>query len=240
MGAVSEDRELLIKRFAPVVNFSPVYRFLQLLFFLVYSPLIIIYNFVVFGLKIEGRENLKRASQRGCILISNHSLYLDPAVISNTFFPHRCYYFALKSHFHHPLGGAIIRLMGGIPIPDVREMRRAEKTTRKALDRGYNVLFFPEGEMNHLSQEVAPFQSGAFYQALHLNATIIPVTLIHRPRVVFGKEISKYFIRVKCIVGEPFEPTKNENEKLRDAAKRIATQAHQTMTDTIISGHQTL
>lgn len=237
---MSEDRALLIKRFAPVVNFSPVYRFLQFLFFLVYSPLIIIYNFVVFGLKIEGRENLKQASQRGCILISNHSLYLDPAVIINTCLPHRGYYFALKSHFHHSVGGPILRLMGGIPIPDVREMRRAERTTREALDGGYNVHFFPEGEMKHLNQEVAPFQNGAFYQALRLNATILPVTLVHRPRTLFGKEISKHFIRVKCIVGEPFEPRQNDNEKLRDAAARAATQAHKTMTDTIISEHQTL
>jgi 1-acyl-sn-glycerol-3-phosphate acyltransferase len=218
------------------VRFSPFYRFCQSLFFWVYAPLVIIYNAIVFGLEIEGRENLKHASQTGCILLSNHSLYLDPAVIINTLFPRRAYYFALKSHFHHPLGGFLIRLMGGIPIPDVHEMRRAERTAGDVLDRGHCVHFFPEGVMAHMSQEVAPFQSGAFFMALRLGAPMVPMTLIHRPRRLFGKPISKHFIRVKCVVGEAVQPQQREGETIRQAAERMAAEAHKTMAETLSAG----
>lgn len=200
----------------------------------------IVYDFVVFALKIEGRKNLKHISPQSCILISNHSLYLDPAVIIRTLLPHRAYYFALKSHFYHPIGGIFIRLLGGIPIPDVRGMRRAEKTTAEALARGYHVHFFPEGEMKHMNQDIAPFQSGAFFMALRLNAPIVPITLVHKPRTLFGKQISKYFIRVKCVVGEPVVPLRLENENIRVAADRLAAEAHRTMVETITSGHRTL
>jgi 1-acyl-sn-glycerol-3-phosphate acyltransferase len=60
--------------FEPVSNFSRYYRTLMFLFSLVYSPLVVIFDYLVFGLRIEGRRNLERASQRGCILVSNHSL----------------------------------------------------------------------------------------------------------------------------------------------------------------------
>lgn len=235
---MSKEADQRTERFAPVVDFSPFYRFCQALFFLVYAPLVVIYNFLVFGLRIEGRANLKSAPQKGCILISNHSLYLDPAVIINTLFPRRAYYFALKSHFHHPLGGFMMRLMGGIPIPDIREMRRAERTTGEALGRGYCVHFFPEGVMEHMSQDVAPFQSGAFFMALRLNAPIVPLTLVHRPGRLFGKSISKYFIRVRCVVGEAVQPRRLEGETVRQAAERMAAEAHKTMAETLIAGQQ--
>ena len=239
-GQVNKEVGQQTEPFAPVVDFSPFYRFCQGLFFWVYAPLVIIYNLVVFGLRIEGRANLKNAPQKGCILISNHSLYLDPAVIINTLFPRRAYYFALKSHFHHPVGGFMMRLMGGIPIPDIREMRRAERTTGEVLDRGYCVHFFPEGVMEHMSQDVAPFESGAFFMALRLNAPVVPLTLVHRPRRLFGKPISKHFIRVKCVVGDAVQPQRLEGETIRQAAERLAAEAHKTMAETLSAGQQTL
>ena len=226
--------------FEPTTNFSLYYRILMFLFSLVYSPLVIIFDYVVFGLRIDGRSNLGRASQRGCILVSNHSLYLDPAILIHTLFPRRAYYFALKSHFHHPVGGPILRLMGGIPIPGRAEMRTGENTMRKVLERGYCVHLFPEGEMKHLNQDIAPFKAGAFYMAARLGVPVVPITLVHRPRRVFGKEVSRRFIRVKSVVGEPVEPRKGAGETDRQAASRIAAMVHKTMVEAITSGHQGL
>ena len=221
--------------FEPVTNFSLQYRILMVLFSLVYSPLVIIFDYVVFGLRIEGRRNLKRASQPGCILVSNHSLYLDPAILIHTLFPRRAYYFALKSHFYHPLGGPILRLMGGIPVPGRAEMRTGENTMRQLLESGHCVHLFPEGEMKHLNQDIAPFKAGAFYLAARLGAPVVPITLVHRPRRVFGKVLSKRFIRVKSVVGEPVEPSKGAGETDREAAARIAALVHKTMVETITS-----
>jgi 1-acyl-sn-glycerol-3-phosphate acyltransferase len=226
--------------FEPVTNFSLHYRFLMFLFSLVYWPPVIIYDYLVFGLRIEGRSNLRRASQAGCILVSNHSLYLDPAVLIHTLFPRRAYYFALKSHFRHPLGGPILRLMGGIPVPGRSEMRTAENTMRQALELGYCVHLFPEGEMKHLNQEIAPFKGGAFYLAARLGVPVVPITLVHRPRRVFGRVLNRRFIRVRSVVGEPVEPLKGADETDREAAARIAAMVHRTMVETISAGHRAL
>lgn len=220
------------------VNFSPWYRFLQTAFLWVYGPLIVIYNYLVFGLRFEGRENLKHGSGSGLILVSNHSLYLDPAVIIHALFPARAYYFALKSHFRHPVGGMLIRAMGGIPVPGPTGMRRAVNTTREALRRGQCVHLFPEGEMKLLNQDIAPFQSGAFYLALRSGAPIVTVTLAHRPRSLFGWEISPRFRQVRCIVGEPIDVALLEGEKVRDVAARIAAATRQEMAATITCAFQ--
>jgi 1-acyl-sn-glycerol-3-phosphate acyltransferase len=221
-----------------VANFSPLFRLLSAIFYWIYAPLVIVYNHVVFGIRIEGRRNLRRGRKSASILVSNHSLYFDPSVLIHALFPRRAYYLALKSHFSHPVGGMILRLMGGIPIPGATGMKRAETTIRTALQRGHCVHFFPEGAMTHLSQDLAPFVSGAFYLALRLGVPIIPMTLVHWPRQWFGRQISRYFIRVKCVVGEPIEALKREGESDRQAAARIAAEVRHAMVDTITSEHR--
>jgi 1-acyl-sn-glycerol-3-phosphate acyltransferase len=218
-----------------VVNFSPLYRFAALAFYIVYAPLVLLFNWIVFGLRIEGRDNLERGSGRGSILVSNHSLYLDPGIVGHTVFPRRCCYSAMHGHFRNPVAGAILRLMGAFPVPGGSGMRKAERTVREALDRGRYVHFFPEGEMKHLNQAIAPFKSGAFYLALRLGVPIVPVTLVHRPRILFGTRISRYFIRVKSIVGEPVMPPAEGEGQGSEAAARFAAEIHRKMVETIAS-----
>ena len=176
--------------FDSVANFSPGYRALATLCFLLYMPVIIVFNYLVFGLRFEGRENLRRSSGTGRILVSNHSLYLDPAILFHALFPRMGYYLGLKSHFRHPVGGALLRLIGGIPIPGKTEMKTAETTIRRALDRGHDVHLFPEGELTHLNQDIKSFKKGAFYLAVRLGVSVVPLTLVYRPRRLFGRVIS--------------------------------------------------
>jgi len=221
------------KNFESVANFSPLFRFLSAVFFWIYAPLVIIYNHVVFGIRIEGRQHLRRGGSTPCILVSNHSLYLDPAFIIHTLFPRRAYYMALKSHFRHPVGGMLLRLMGGVPIPGASGMKAAETTTRTALARGHCVHMFPEGVLTHLNQDLKPFIRGAFYLAVRIGVPVIPLTLVHYPRRWFGREISPYFRRVKCVVGEPVETVKLDRESDRQAAARLAVELRRRMMETI-------
>lgn len=224
--------------FESVANFSPFFRFLSVVFFWIYAPLVILFNHVVFGIRFEGREHLRARRDSPCILVSNHSLYLDPAIIIHALFPRRAYYMALKSHFRHPVGGLLLRLMGGVPIPGASGMKAAETTTRTALARGHCVHLFPEGVMTHFAQELKPFINGAFYLAVRIGVPIIPVTLVHYPRRWLGRELSPYFRRVKCVVGEPVETTKLPQESDRQAAARLAGELRHRMTQTITSGHR--
>ena len=222
----------------PVINLSSGFLLCSFVLFWLYAPLVVVFNTVVFGLRIRGRENLRGVKERGCIVVSNHSLYLDPAIVGQTVFPLRCFYSAMRSHFRNPAFGLFLRLMGAFPIPDPSGLRKTARTIREALDRGRPVHFFPEGEMTHLSQTVAPFKSGAFFLALRLGVPIVPVTLVHRPRTLFGRKISKYFIRVESIIGRPVDAERNGVGPEKDHAARIATHVRSIMVDTITSGRQ--
>jgi len=235
---MSSHVEPAARGFESVANFSPFFRFLSVVFFWIYVPLCVVFDHVVFGIRIEGRQHLRARSNAPCILVSNHSLYLDPAVIIHTLFPRRAYYMALKSHFRHPVGGMLLRLMGGVPIPGASGMKAAVTTTRAALTRGHCVHVFPEGELTHFSQDLKPFISGAFYLAVRIGVPVIPMTLVHYPRRWFGREISPYFRRLKCVVGEPVETTKLPQESDRQAANRLATELRRRMSETITSEHR--
>jgi len=235
---MSSHIEPASRGFESVANFSPFFRFLSLLFFWIYAPLCVVFDHLVFGIRIEGRHHLLARRDAPCILVSNHSLYLDPAIIIHTLFPRRAYYMALKSHFRHPVGGFLLRLMGGVPIPGASGMKAAETTTRTALARGHCVHVFPEGVLTHFNQDLKPFISGAFYLAVRIGVPVIPLTLVHYPRRWFGREISPYFRRVKCVIGEPVDSTKLPQESDRQAANRMAIELRRRMMETITSGQR--
>jgi len=225
--------------FESVTNFSPFYRLMIWLFLLLYILPLVLFNYVVFGLRVRGKQHLDRRSGRGVILVSNHSLYLDPAILIHTLLPRRAYYTALKSHFNNPMGGALLRLMGGIPIPGKWGMRKAERTVRQALDLGYDVHFFPEGHLTHLNQQPTAFQVGAFYLAVRLQASIVPITITYRPRQWFGKSLSRRFIRVQSVIGEAIEVQKAPGESDRTAAERISGLVRSQMLEVLNRGQQT-
>jgi len=225
--------------FESVTNFSPLFRLSIWAFLLLYILPLILFNYLVFGLRIKGRKNLRRTSKRGSILVSNHSLYLDPAILIHTLLPRRAYYTALKSHFHNPLGGAILRVMGGIPVPGKWGMRRAESTIRQALDSGIDVHLFPEGEMTHLNQQPKAFLMGAFYLAVRLQASIVPITIAYRPRRLFGKVINHRFIRVTSVVGKPVIARQEPGESVREAAMRLSMETRKEMLEALSCGNQT-
>jgi chlorobactene glucosyltransferase len=99
------------------------------------NAVVVVYNKLVFGLKVYGREHL-REIHGGFFLISNHSLYLDPAVIAHSVFPRRVYFSAMAATFERPILGEFIRLLGAFPLPRESCLRRIMPAIEWALRRG--------------------------------------------------------------------------------------------------------
>jgi 1-acyl-sn-glycerol-3-phosphate acyltransferase len=75
---------------------------------------VIIVNKLVFRLKVTGRSNLSAISKTGCFLISNHTLYLDPAIIAHAISPRRTLFSALQSTFKIPVSQDIDEFQNGV------------------------------------------------------------------------------------------------------------------------------
>jgi long-chain acyl-CoA synthetase len=148
--------------------------------------------------KIMGRENLKDV--RGPVLVvSNHitrraDMGLILAALPARFRhrlttamggeslqgmrrPPRDWFFAIR--WAYQLGyWLVVALFNVFPLPQLSGFRESFRYAGESVDRGYNVLVFPEGEVNNTETgRMAPFQSGIGVLAQNLRVPIVPVRL---------------------------------------------------------------
>jgi len=107
--------------------------------------LVLLVDRLIFRLRIEGRERLQRVAFG--LLVSNHTLVLDPGIIAHVLRPRRTYFTMLEETACIPLLGTFVRLLGAVPIPAssgaIRILERAIRTNLRDLPF---VHVFPEGE----------------------------------------------------------------------------------------------
>lgn len=70
--------------------------------------------FVIFGLKVEGRENVPKT---GAIIVApNHKSYWDPPVVGVAFNTRIIHYMAKEELFKNPFFAWLIRQFGTFPV----------------------------------------------------------------------------------------------------------------------------
>lgn len=218
-----------------IVNIPLWRRVVSFLVFWFALAVVMVYDWAVFGLVVVGRRNLRGLRDRPCFLISNHTLYLDPALVGHAIAPLRTRFTALKKTFAIPFVGNLIRYLGAIPVPESNGLQRLLGPVRKLIDSGWCVHFFPEGDLKHRNQSPAVFSPGVFFFSQLLDRPIVPVTTVLLPRAILGREISARFFRVKVVIGEPIDPAgfRTAGRGLRDSVEAMASYAHRIMCECI-------
>ena len=139
---------------------------------------------VIFPTRIVGRENLRKV-KGGKIVASNHFSNFDGVLLVVFFYP---YTFARKFLAKVELAkkkffAFVLRSFGAIFINrkslDVKAMREAVSTLKK----GKTLIMFPEGTRNKEgAEDTKDLKGGVIFFAQKADATIVPVTFLHRPR----------------------------------------------------------
>jgi 1-acyl-sn-glycerol-3-phosphate acyltransferase len=187
------------RRGAAVLAFTPSFVPFTALFHLVMLAVRVV-NLVLFGLQVRGREHLRGVER--AILVSNHTLVLDPALLAHAIGPRRTYVTMLEETALIPHLGTFVRLLGGIPIPrGPGGTARFERGVEEAVRRIGFVHFFPEGECWLRNQEVRPFQRGAFREAFRLGLPIIPITTVLKERAWAAWRLLDLPPRVLIVIG---------------------------------------
>jgi long-chain acyl-CoA synthetase len=148
--------------------------------------------------KIVGGENL-RGLRGPVLIISNHitrraDIGLILAALPRRFrhylaiamggesmqrmrHPPRDWFFAKR--WAYQLGFGLVTLLFNVfPLPQHSGFRESFRFAGESADRGYNILVFPEGEVNNSEDgRMAPFQSGIGLLAENLRLPIIPMRL---------------------------------------------------------------
>ncbi len=156
-------------------------------------------------LHVHGLENLNR--NKSYVVTFNHFNFLDHFVI----------YHALKlrlrglekeAHFHWPVYGQLMRLIGIIPIPPRGNTEKALEALNIAkikMNEGYSMLVAPEGTRTKTG-DLGPFKKGGFHLAIQTQTEILPV--VFQGMYAFNQKGSKLLTpgRVDLFI-EPAIPT---------------------------------
>ena len=222
-----------------ILNVVGLFRLVSFSIYSLALLLVILYTTLFYGLRIHGRKRTK-GIRGGFFLISNHSLYLDPGIIACSVFPRRAYFSAMEETFERPFVGKFIRLLGAFPLPKASCIRRITPAIGWALSRGKCVHFFPEGELHHYGQDPTDFEAGVFYLADRFQVPVVPITLVVKPRRLFGLELPRPFIRVTAEIGMPLHPSDFDVRGFtnrRAKAHAMARAANDRVTSTIRRAH---
>jgi 1-acyl-sn-glycerol-3-phosphate acyltransferase len=203
------------------------------------------FDWLVYRIRIQGRERLRRLGS--AVLVSNHTLLLDPVLVSHAIGPRRTYFTMLEDTALIPFLGTFVRLLGGVPIPErPGALLALDAAAREAMALLGLIHFFPEGECYRGCQEIQPFHPGAFLLACRLNVPVVPVTTVLHERRWAGKSSFRVLgrtlrlpPRVEIEIGSPVHPpltvvpAGQECFGLKRAARSLAMQVHDIMQETI-------
>ncbi|WP_242343484.1 lysophospholipid acyltransferase family protein [Anaeromyxobacter terrae] len=130
-------------------------------------------TFPPWRLRIEGRWPRGRQAY---VVVANHQSLLDILMLSKL--PREMKWIAKESLFKVPWVGWMFRISGDIPVRrgDPESGGEALAKARRYLDRGMNVMIFPEGTRS-VSAKLLPFKSGAFRLAIEAGVPILPVAV---------------------------------------------------------------
>ena len=110
------------------------------------------------------------------VVVANHQSLLDIVLLSRL--PHEMKWVIKEELLKVPWVGQMLRLTGDIAVRrgDSESGGEAIARARTYLDRGMNVMIFPEGTRSR-DARLLPFKKGAFRLAIDAGAAVLPVVV---------------------------------------------------------------
>ena len=232
-------------RMAPIrgkykdINFDETYPFLdKSLKFKFFHTLIYLTAWLVafplnrlrFGLRIEGREKIRRNRKLfkgGVMTVCNHVHRWDMVCVLQAM-RYRTAWIPMYAEPFNGKDGFKMKYVGGLPIPDnfggLREFNRALDTLH---ERGKWIHVFPESCSWKFYAPLRPFRTGTFNLACKYSLPVIPMIITFRPRTGWRRFFGKGEPLLTIHVGDPIIP--NPEAPRKEEAKRIRDLSHATM-----------
>lgn len=136
------------------------------------------------GLRVEGRENLKKLDS-GAVSVMNHVHPMDCTMAKVALMPRLIWYVSLSRNLSLPFVGWLIKLCGGMPLPECPKNEPAEMTVlrkgvKRHLEMGDLVHIYPEGILVTRHKGLREFHNGAFVMAAENGKPILPMVMKER------------------------------------------------------------
>lgn len=154
-----------------------------------------------------------------CVIVSNHTSYLD-IVVTGLFAPLKISFMGKHELSKIPLFG---KFFGTVDIAVKRESIRGSHKAflqcKEKLDKGYNVLIFPEGTIWDKTPLLKPFKNGAFKLAIENKVPIVPITFYNNYKALPDEQFEYYPTYIKCKIHRAIKTDHlnvEDSDRLRD------------------------
>ncbi|MEI6157220.1 MAG: lysophospholipid acyltransferase family protein [Atribacterota bacterium] len=165
--------------------------------------------FLFFHFRVSGSSFIPKSGP--CLIVSNHSSYLDPVVIGCAS-PRRVYFVAKEELFRHPLTNFFLHQLGAFSLKRDEADKSAVRAIFSLLKQGKVVCLFPEGTRN--SGQVREFRPGSVKLLIRAKVPVVVAgisgTYYSMPR---GKNFPRPF-PVQVNYAPPLEMADPEPEEL--------------------------
>ena len=207
MITVPHLRDVTVDEHYPYLRKDFFYKCIRAFYWVAMHTLLAVLLPISHGLRIYGRENLRKHREllkNGAITVSNHVFMWDHLCVIRAIFPHLTYFPAWKTNLEGP-NGPLIRVAGGIPIPDgsnLKAMKKFKAAMEEVLRSKTWMHFFPEGSMWFFYPDIRPLKKAVFNYAVRYDRPVLPITLSFRER----KGITRLFTKSPMVdlhIGEP-------------------------------------
>jgi 1-acyl-sn-glycerol-3-phosphate acyltransferase len=223
--------DLILDENYPFIDKSPWFVFRSALIYLGIFALVFIISPIRFGLRIEGRNILKKHRalfRKGALTVSNHILRWDFLCILQAVRFRRLYFPAWKENISGP-DRNLIRLVGGIPVTtDIHEMRAFNRAFDELHERGKWFHVFPESSNWPYYQPIRPFKKGMFTMAYRYGIPVIPMAFSYRPARGIYRLFKKNYPLITLRIGEPILPDQSLSRK--EAVNLLRETCHKRIT----------
>ncbi len=184
------------------------------------------------GLRIKGKENLKKYKDvidRGVVSCSNHIHMWDYLCIMNAIKPKRPYLLSWAPNMRGE-NKTLIRLTGGIPIPDdgnIRSTMAYLKAVEKLLKGGGWLHVYSEGSMWEYYAPIRPFKQGASFFSCEYNKPVLPLGFSYREPSWIRRKIFHQIATLTLTVGEPIYP--DGNLQMKEQKLDLTVRSHEAV-----------
>ena len=230
-GVRYDGRQVTLDEKFPYYDRSFKFRLNHALNRLLLRCLVIYVNRVRYGLRIVGKENLKKNKallKDGALTVCNHVYRWDLACVLDAI-GNRNLWFPIYGDHMRGKDAWFMHYLGGIPIPETRAGMRAFDTAFDEYRKKKEWLHvFPEAASWKFYTPIRSFKRGAFSMAYKYNIPVVPFVFSYRPRTGIYKLFDNPEIPLLTLhVGTPIVPDITRPRK--EEVTRILHEAHSQM-----------
>ena len=181
---IKKDLGLEFDEHYPYIDRSPEFRFECFLLRIVLRLIVFPMTKIKLGLRVEGRENLRRHKdvlRQGVVSVSNHVHMWDYLAILFAVRPFKPYTLIWAANINGE-NSKSLRHVGGIPVPENNDKATAAcmHAVNGLLRDGGWLHVCAEGSMWEYYAPIRPFKRGAAFLACENDKPIIPMAFSYR------------------------------------------------------------